>query len=69
MEDGWAIFGIEGSEYTVVDGKPVFTDEVLNGEIPVNRRLWSVGAQIHRGILQDYEYERQWTNENCLSRN
>jgi len=60
-------FGIEGNEYTVVDGKPVFTDEVLNGSIPVNKRLWSVGAQVQRGVLQDYEYERQWTNKIALA--
>ena len=62
-----ANFGIEGSEYTVIDGMPVFTDEVLNGDIPVNRRLWSVGAQVYRGFIQDYEYERQWTNKIALA--
>lgn len=61
-----ANFGIEGSEYTLVDGKPVFTDDVLNGDIPVNARLWSIGAQIPRGYVMDYDYERQWTNEIAL---
>ena len=62
-----ANFGVEGSEYNLVDGQPVFTDDVLNGDQPVNSRLWSVGAQIPRGFLQDYEYEKQWTNKIALA--
>ena len=61
-----ANFGIEGSEYTIENGKAIFKDDVLNGEIPVNSRLWSVGAQLPRGFPQDYSYERQWTNKIAL---
>lgn len=61
-----ANLGIEGSEYTLVDGKPVFAYEVLNADTPVNEQLWSIGAQIPLGFLQNYEYERQWTNEIAL---
>ena len=61
-----ANFGIEGDEYNLIDGKPVFTEDVLHGEIPVNTRLWSVGAQVPRGFPQDYAYERQWTNKIAL---
>lgn len=62
-----ANFGVEGQEYTMINGKPVFTDEVLNGDMPVNARLWTVGAQVPRGFPQDYEYEKQWTNEIALA--
>lgn len=61
-----ANFGIEGEHYTLVDGKPVFTDSVLHSDIPVNAKLWSVGAQVPRGFQQDYDYERQWTNKIAL---
>ncbi len=62
-----ANFGVEGSEYTLINGKPVFTDKVLNSVEPVNFMLWSVGAQLPRGFQQDYEYEKQWTNEIALA--
>ncbi len=62
-----ANFGVEGEHYTLVDGQPVFTDEMLNGDVPVNTKLWSIGAQVPRGFHQDYAYERQWTNEIALA--
>ncbi|SHH67043.1 hypothetical protein [Clostridium grantii] len=56
-------FGVEGVSYTMVDGKPVFTDEVLNGEKAVNAYLEEdMGAQLKGGYWQDYNYELQWTN-------
>lgn len=61
-----ANFGVEGEHYNLVDGKPQFTDEILNGELPVNTRMWEVGAQIPRGFPQDYGYEIQWSNEIAL---
>lgn len=57
-----ANFGIEGETYTMEDGKPTFTDEVLNSGEPVNAQMWAIGAQIPRGFFMDYDYERQWTN-------
>jgi len=59
-------FGIEGDTYTMVDGKPVFTDKVLKAEKPVNDYLWSIGAQLEIGFKQDFEYEKQWTNPVAL---
>lgn len=59
-------FGIEGEQYTMVDGKPVFTDEVLNADASVAAQLYTIGAQMWRGFPQDYEYERQWTNPIAL---
>lgn len=54
-------FGIEGESYVMVDGKPEFTQEVLN-QGAVNLHLKTTyGAQLAIGYQQDYEYERQWT--------
>ncbi len=62
-----ANFGVEGEQYTMVDGAPKFTDEVLNSDSPVNAQLWAVGSQLQsRGYFQDYEYEKQWSNEVAL---
>lgn len=61
-----ANFGVEGEHYTLIDGRPVFTDAILHGELPVNTILSSIGAQIPRGFPQDYEYEKQWTNKIAL---
>lgn len=54
-------FGIEGVEYTMVNGSPVFTDSVLkNPEGKTSLAvLYSVGAQWEIGVHQDYEYEKQ----------
>ena len=59
-------FGVEGEQYTLVDGKATFTDAVLNADKPVNSQLYTVGAQIQRGYFQDYNYEKQWSNEIAL---
>ena len=56
-----ANFGVEGQQYTMKDGKPVFKDTVLKSATPVNSQLWEIGAQIPIGFPQDYAYEEQWT--------
>ncbi len=62
-----ANFGVEGQQYTMVDGKPKFTEEFLTNGKPVNNQLYEIGSQLHaRGFHQDYEYERQWSNEFAL---
>ncbi len=53
-------FGIEGETYDMVDGKPIFKDEILNGEIPVNDVLMDMGV-LQVGYQQDAAYEEQWT--------
>lgn len=56
-----ANFGIEGEDYTMADGKAVFTDSVLNGEKDVVTHLREKGAQRTIGTRQLYEeYEVQW---------
>ena len=60
-------FGVEGEHYTMVDGKPQFTDAILNSDTPVNNFLYTIGAQLQaRGYFQDYEYEKQWSNKFAL---
>ncbi|MFZ5967161.1 MAG: extracellular solute-binding protein [Bacillota bacterium] len=58
-----ANFGVEGMHYDMVDGKPVFKDEILHGDKPVTTLLWEAGAQIPIGFHQDFAYEKQWLND------
>ena len=59
-------FGIAGTHYDLVDGRPQFKPQILNAKMPVNAQMWEIGAQIPIGFWQDYEYERQWTDEIAL---
>ena len=61
-----ANFGIEGTHYDMIDGKPIFKPEVLNSDKPINAQMWSIGAQVPRGFRQDYAYEAQWSNKFAL---
>lgn len=56
-----ANFGIEGDTYTMVDGKPIFTDKVLKGDRAPVDVIRETGAQSNFGFQQDYFYEEQWT--------
>lgn len=61
-----ANFGVEGQQYDMIDGKPIFKKEFLE-QGPVNRSLYQVGAQLQaRGYWQDYNYEKQWSNKFAL---
>lgn len=53
--------GVEGQQYTMVDGKPVFKESILKSGKPVNSQMWAIGAQIPLGYAQDPGYEPQWT--------
>ena len=55
-------FGIEGVTYTMVDGKPIFTEETLK-QTNVNTYLYNFGAQLPIGYKQDFAYEEQWLTE------
>ncbi|AKS46659.1 carbohydrate ABC transporter substrate-binding protein, CUT1 family [Octadecabacter temperatus] len=62
-----ANFGVEGQQYTMVDGEATFTEEFLTNGEPVNNQLYRVGSQLQaRGYYQDYGYEAQWSNEFAL---
>ena len=56
-----ANFGIEGEHYTMVDGKPTFTEKMFEGDTTVVQKLWEIGAQMpsNMGYHQDYYYEQQ----------
>ncbi|PSK86331.1 carbohydrate ABC transporter substrate-binding protein (CUT1 family) [Limimaricola soesokkakensis] len=58
-------FGVEGVHYEMVDGEPVYTEEVLTSDQPVNSQMWEIGAQIPRGFYMDYAYEWQWTSDDA----
>jgi putative aldouronate transport system substrate-binding protein len=60
-----ANFGVEGLQYDMKDGKPVFKDALLKSGKPVAPQLRNLGAQIPIGFPQDYEYEAQWTFESA----
>lgn len=63
-----ANFGVEGVTYNLDEnGNPKFTEDFLTNGQPVNNQLYAVGSQLQaRGYFQDYEYERQWSNEYAL---
>lgn len=55
-------FGIEGEQYDLVDGKPIFKDSVINGDKTAVQILTELGA-CSLVYEQDYSYEEQWMNE------
>ncbi len=57
-------FGIEGETYDLVDGKPIFKDFVVNGDKTAIQILTEMGA-CSLVYEQDFEYERQWLNEDA----
>ena len=61
-----ANFGIEGEQYDMVDGKPIFKKSILENDKPLNAQMWELGAQVPRGFFQDYGYELQWSNKYAL---
>lgn len=61
-----AEFGIEGEQYDIVDGKPVFKDELLHGDDPTVAQLRAIGAQQLMPFLDSREARLQWTNELAL---
>ncbi|PWW02389.1 carbohydrate ABC transporter substrate-binding protein (CUT1 family) [Paenibacillus cellulosilyticus] len=56
-----ANFGIEGDTYTMVDGKPIFSDKVMKSDMAPVEMIRATGAQSEFGFQQDYSYEEQWT--------
>lgn len=54
-----ANYGIEGRTYTMVNGKPTFTKEILDTGT-VNVKLNEMGSNVNIGYPQDFAYEEQW---------
>lgn len=57
-----ANFGIEGVHYDLVDGVPVFKEELL-ADPDFKSNLVAAGAQPEFGFKQDFAYEAQWLND------
>lgn len=52
------MYGIEGEHFEMVDGKPVYTDKVLNADEPINNYMKSIGGQQYQmGHWNLSEYE------------
>ncbi|MBD1380666.1 extracellular solute-binding protein [Metabacillus arenae] len=58
-------YGVEGETYDLVDGKPVFKEEILSSpDVPTT--LHEYGVQTLFSYHQDFEYEKQWLNPIAL---
>ena len=53
-------YGIENDQYTMVNGKAIFTDKILKAPSPRTELLKS-GAQWVIGTYQDYDHEKQFS--------
>lgn len=62
-----ANFGVEGQQYSMVDGKPMFHDSIISGDDTPTQLLRQIGAQIPRGFPQDFFFESQWLDQNALT--
>ncbi len=58
-----ANFGLEGVHYDMVDGAPIFKEELINGDPAITVVMMSIRSMTNFGFWQDYGYEAQWTNE------
>lgn len=52
-------YGVEGVTYNMVDGEPVYTDDLLNSGEPVNGAIMKMGGQVEdMAYLHDNSYEK-----------
>lgn len=61
-----ANYGVEGKQYEMIDGKPVFKNEIIENKSPITLQMKEIGAQIPRGFHQDLNYELQRPNKHVL---
>lgn len=62
-----ANFGVEGEEYTMVDGKPKYTEEFLaSSDKSVKEKLEAIGAQSAFGYEMDYDYTLPTLHEEAI---
>ena len=61
-----ANFGVEGEHWDMVDGEPIYKEELLTNGRAINSQMYEIGAQMYRGYWQDYRYEIQWTSDAAL---
>lgn len=51
-------YGVEGATYNMVDGKPVYTDDILNSDKAINIQIMEMGGMIEdMAYLHDASYE------------
>ena len=51
-------YGVEGVTYNMVDGKPVYTDEILNSDQAINVQIMDMGGMLEdMAYLHDASYE------------
>ena len=51
-------YGVEGVTYNMVDGKPVYTDEILNSDQAINVQIMEMGGMLEdMAYLHDASYE------------
>lgn len=55
-------FGKEGEHWTMVNGKPTFTEELLANDNP-QQIIRDFGCQQGIGYKQNFDYELQWMNQ------
>lgn len=57
-------FGVEGKTYTLVNGKPVYTEAVTKNPagLGMHETLVTNGAQWKIGMIQSIDYEKQFAN-------
>ena len=53
-------YGIEGTHYNMVDGKPVVADLLLKSDKSMTENWWNAGISIYIGAPQTYESEAQF---------
>ena len=59
-------YGIEGQQYTLVDGKPVYTDKILNSTKSMTATWNENGINLYIGGWQDFNAERQFMSAEAL---
>lgn len=53
-----ATYGVEGVTYNMVDGEPVYTDEILNSSEAINGQIMKMGGMVEdMAYLHDASYE------------
>lgn len=56
-------YGIEGETYTLENGSPVYTDNIMKADKTAIAALRGYGVQYRIGMLQDFAYEKAWLTD------
>ncbi len=58
-------FGIEGTDYNVVDGEYVYTNTIINESGTALQNLYNIGAQMQTPGVQTFAYEEAWLSSSA----